>query len=106
MRAALDTDRWMFSDRYNAEARAQRAVEFEDNRHDQSVSSVALKLLGSVVVPGEMEMGPDVRTRYPFWATRLGHREGHRWSREELSRINHTGSVFPKELSIGRVGSS
>ena len=55
--------------------------------NDQSVSSMILKQMGSVVVEGEMEVQGKEREKYPFHAARLGHREGHRWSAEELKRI-------------------
>ena len=64
---ALQSDPWLFTDAYNAEARA--AVKgFVEGRHDQSISSVARKLLGSVIMADETY--PPGRLAFPFWASR------------------------------------
>ena len=48
----LAHDSNLFTDAYNDEAR-QAYPGFKDNRHDQSVSSVTRKLIGSIVIPDE-----------------------------------------------------
>ena len=65
---ALRADRWMFSDRYNAETMASRGDTFIDNRHDQSILSIIRKLIGSVTFPdGTWPL--NIPTE-PFWASR------------------------------------
>lgn len=47
---------------------------FKENRHEQSVTSVLRKVLGSVVVDGDeswmVPFGKGESLKYPFWATR------------------------------------
>jgi len=49
--------------------------EFSDNRHEQSVTSVLRKIMGSVVIDGDeswvVPFGVGESVKYPFWATRL-----------------------------------
>jgi len=66
--AAMRDDPWMITDRYNAASAAQNPY-FCDNRHDQSISSVALKLLGSLALPNS-ELRYSECPQCPFWATR------------------------------------
>jgi len=58
-RSVIDTDSWMLTDKYNEEARLSNP-EFRENRHDQSVMSVARKLLGYVRVDGR-----ETKKAYP-----------------------------------------
>ena len=48
----LEEDPWLFTDKHNEKAK-QVNPDFFDNRHDQSISSVARKLLGCVQHPDE-----------------------------------------------------
>ena len=49
-------------------------VYFKDNRHEQSVTSVLRKKIGSVVIDGDeswmQPLGEGESLKYPFWATR------------------------------------
>ena len=87
---AMSTDPWLFSDKYDDEGTEPC---YKENRHDQSIMSVSLKLLGCVG-PVEDEtwipLFDEVHSRNqwesdggkklgrlnscPFWATRLGKR--------------------------------
>lgn len=59
---------YIITDKYN---NAQQTI-FIDNRHDQSIMSVARKIHGSIVIPNETEIAPDYNiNNYPFLATRL-----------------------------------
>ena len=69
VRHALEFDAWLFSDRYNAENVLLNPA-FRDARHDQSILSVVLKLVGSVVLKDETYW-PTPRAYYPFWASRI-----------------------------------
>ena len=64
---ALRDDRWLFTDKYNKEAKRHDA-KFRENRHDQSVSSVSRKIVGSIVIP--QELVPSNSKQFPFWASR------------------------------------
>ncbi len=68
VRLVMDRDPWVFTDRYNGEAKRFDPA-FKDNRHDQSVLSVSRKIVGSIVIDDESY--PPGQTRYPFWATRM-----------------------------------
>lgn len=50
-KCVIDIDPWMLTDKYNEEAR-RLDPEFKENRHDQSIMSVARKKLGFVVIDG------------------------------------------------------
>lgn len=69
----LEEDPWLFTDKYNDHAK-QVDPDFVDNRHDQSMSSVARKLLGCVQYPDETytagSWGEEMMDK-PFWARRL-----------------------------------
>ena len=49
--------------------------EFRDNRHEQSITSVLRKKMGSVVIDGDeswmLPFGEGESLKYPFWATRI-----------------------------------
>lgn len=68
VRLVMDRDPWVFTDRYNDEAKRFDPA-FKDNRHDQSVLSVSRKIVGSIEIDDESY--PPGQTRYPFWATRI-----------------------------------
>lgn len=63
----LRSDPFLFTDKYNDEARRAND-QFKDNRHDQSILSVARKVLGSVVL--KTEAYPPGMFGMPFWASR------------------------------------
>ena len=63
---ALSANRWLFSDRYNNETISSM---FQENRHDQSVMSVAAKLEGGLVL--DDETWPPGQTAFPIWAARV-----------------------------------
>ena len=65
---ALEADPWLFSDRYNTDGTPPH---FQDNRHDQSIMSLASKLEGSVVLADETY--PPNQDRFPIWASRIRH---------------------------------
>jgi len=52
-----------------------QCAEFKENRHDQSVSSLLRKKMGSVVIDGDESwippFGSGKSLKYPFWAMRL-----------------------------------
>jgi hypothetical protein len=62
----------LFTDKFNS---TQQHSEFKDNRHDQSVSSVLRKIIGSVVIPQDetyhKPYGSEESLKFPFWATRI-----------------------------------
>ena len=62
---ALEEDALMFTDEYNAE---DKYTGFKDNRHDQSVSSVTRKIVGSIVIHDDTY--PPNRIEFPIWASR------------------------------------
>ena len=62
---ALEEDALMFTDEYNAE---DKYTGFKDNRHDQSVSSVTRKIVGSIVIPDDTY--PPNQKEFPIWASR------------------------------------
>ena len=67
----LDTDPYLLTDKYNSD---KHHPEFHDNRHDQSITSVLRKKIGSVVVDGDESWVPPFgigrSLQYPFWAMR------------------------------------
>jgi len=65
---ALGKDPYIVTDKYNNEAKKINSA-FLDNRHDQSVSSVARKLVGCLVYPDESY--PPNQLDKPFWASRM-----------------------------------
>jgi hypothetical protein len=47
---------------------------FKDHRHEQSITSILKKQMGSVVLPDEtffQPFGSEESLKYPFWATRI-----------------------------------
>jgi len=67
-RKVLDVDPWLITDKYNDESR-EMVSEFKDNRHDQSVMSVAMKIVGCIKL-----LFDDMRGQLPgkpFHATRI-----------------------------------
>jgi len=69
MEKVLEENPLLFTDEYNN----NQGDFFSDNRHDQSVSSVIRKKIGSVVIEEDetyFENFNKQGLRYPFWATR------------------------------------
>lgn len=66
--SVFESDPWLITDRYNEESARLNPL-FKENRHDQSIMSVARKLLGCVVINGSETKGqrPDM----PFHVMRL-----------------------------------
>ena len=67
---ALRSDKLMITDHYNKMGQCR---EFKDNRHDQSVLSLARKKHGSIILTDETWFKPFGNSKsefYPFWATR------------------------------------
>ena len=68
---AIEYDPFMCTDDYNDK---NQIPEFRENRHEQSISSVLRKKIGSVVIDGDESwmrpFGRGVSLKYPFWATR------------------------------------
>jgi hypothetical protein len=56
----INFDKFLITDKYNE----NQEKYFKDNRHDQSISSIIRKKIGSIVIP------KDESLKYPFWATR------------------------------------
>ena len=60
------------TDKYN---RNQLYVDFQDNRHEQSITSILRKKMGSEVVESDetwtIPFGKGDSIKYPFWATRI-----------------------------------
>lgn len=61
------------TDDYNSNGRQPHS--FKENRHEQSVTSVLRKKLGTAVIPTDESflfalIGPEKAKEYPFWATR------------------------------------
>jgi len=68
---AIMYDPLMCTDDYN---KKNQIDVFKDNRHEQSISSVLRKTIGSLVIDDESWMQPlgfGESLKYPFWATRL-----------------------------------
>ena len=69
--AAIEYDPLMCTDDYN---KKNQIDEFRANRHEQSISSVLRKKIGSVVIDGDeswmQPFGRGKSLNYPFWATR------------------------------------
>jgi hypothetical protein len=67
----LEFDKWLITDKYN---RMNKNPYFNDNRHDQSISSIIRKKIGSIVIEGDESwfppFGQGKSLDYPFWATR------------------------------------
>jgi hypothetical protein len=67
----IRSDPRLCTDFYNT---SNQCSEFEDNRHDQSISSLLRKKMGSVVIDGDESwippFGRGESLRYPFWAIR------------------------------------
>lgn len=59
------------TDKYNSE---KQHVEFKENRHEQSISSIIRKQIGSIVIDADeswmTQFGKGESLKYPFWATR------------------------------------
>jgi hypothetical protein len=67
VQGVMEKDIWLFSDEYNEESEKLNP-NFKQNRHDQSISSLSRKLLGSVVLKDETY--PSGNKDVPFWASR------------------------------------
>jgi len=69
---AIAHDPLMCTDNYNNK---DQLSEFQENRHEQSISSVLRKKIGSVVLDGDESWMPPFgrgqSLKYPFWATRM-----------------------------------
>lgn len=68
---ALSHDPLMFTDNYSSEAQIEC---FRQNRHDQSVFSIARKIMGSDILADETShyiYGNEHSKKFPFWATRI-----------------------------------
>ena len=69
---AIVYDPLMCTDDYN---KKNQIDVFKDNRHEQSISSVLRKKIGSVVIDGDESwvppFGGGISLMYPFWATRM-----------------------------------
>jgi len=68
----LKKDRKLFTDHYNGN---NQASYFKDNRHEQSVSSILRKIMGSEVIPRDETWHPQPfgcrkSLKYPIWAKR------------------------------------
>ena len=67
----IETDKYLITDKYN---KINQKNCFKDNRHDQSISSVIRKQIGSIVVKGDESWKPPFgrgeSLKYPFWAAR------------------------------------
>jgi hypothetical protein len=67
----IEKDKYLITDKYN---KINQASYFKDNRHDQSISSILRKKLGSIVIPNDESWKPPFGNgkslKYPFWATR------------------------------------
>jgi hypothetical protein len=67
----LEEDRNLFTDFYNSRNQGQY---FKDNRHEQSVSSILRKIMGSEVIPKDetwfSSFGNGESLKYPIWAKR------------------------------------
>ena len=65
------TDPLLITDHYNGN---DQHADFQDNRHDQSITSILRKQMGSVVIPTDESWKPPFgqgeSLKYPFWATR------------------------------------
>lgn len=62
----LEYDKYLITDKY---VNTQNYTKFKENRHDQSIHSLARKIYGSIVLSGtEVETGD---TKYPFNARRI-----------------------------------
>ena len=65
------TDPLLITDHYNGN---DQHPDFQDNRHDQSITSILRKQMGSIVIPTDESWKPPFgqgeSLKYPFWATR------------------------------------
>lgn len=68
----INDNRLLITDTYNT---IDQKEYFKDNRHDQSISSVIRKIIGSVVIEKDeswcVPFGSHESLKYPFWATRI-----------------------------------
>ena len=62
----------LFTDKFNS---LNQHPEFRDNRHDQSISSLLRKKMGSIVIPQDetwhVPFGSGESLKFPFWGTRI-----------------------------------
>ncbi len=66
----LNNNSLLFTNYYNKNQESY----FKDNRHDQSIFSVILKIHGSILLEYEtyvISFGGKKALKYPFWATRI-----------------------------------
>jgi len=66
--SVIDIDPWMITDKYNKETKYLNP-QFKENRHDQSIMSLARKKLGYVRINGSESKG--TQTKYPFHVARI-----------------------------------
>jgi hypothetical protein len=68
----IEYDKNLITDVYNKNG--NQYPYFKDNRHDQSITSIIRKQIGSIVIPKDeswiLPFGSDNSFYYPFWATR------------------------------------
>jgi hypothetical protein len=68
----IEYDKNLITDVYNKNG--NQYPYFKDNRHDQSITSIIRKQIGSIVIPKDeswiVPFGNDNSLYYPFWATR------------------------------------
>jgi len=71
LKQVLQDNPLLFTDYYN---RQKQHPEFKDNRHDQSISSILRKQIGTIIIDGDetymKPFGKNESLKYPFWATR------------------------------------
>lgn len=67
----IEIDRYLITDKYN---KINQKEYFKDNRHDQSISSIIRKKIGSVIIDSDESWVPPFgrgkSLNYPFWAVR------------------------------------
>lgn len=67
----IDEQALLCTDIYNSK---NQATYFKENRHEQSITSILRKIMGSVVIEGDETwlppFGKGLSLEYPFWATR------------------------------------
>lgn len=68
----IEYDKYLITDTYNNNG--NQMSYFKDNRHDQSITSIIRKQIGSIIIPKDeswiIPFGNDNSLYYPFWATR------------------------------------
>ena len=68
----IEQDKYLITDKYN---NSNQSKIFRDNRHDQSISSIIRKKIGSIIIERDESwippFGRGESLKYPFWSTRL-----------------------------------